>query len=370
MKIIINRKAFADALNTCVGFIANKNVLEVFNNIKFVTKGNNIRLQAGNAERHVKKYVSADSIDQDGSFMTDGKQLANFVSKLTCDSVELTIDADILTLRHPAGKAEFSVRDAAEYPEDTIGDETPAKYVIPTSFIVEAISKGKDFVSTDDLRPAMQAVYCYIKDGSFGFAATDTRVLAHGERPFADNAPADDMDFFIMPDVSVLILKNCRGAEDAEISLYDKRVAYRFGDTIIVASKFKGQYPDFRRLLTMMGSHTCTFDKKNVLTAIDRVSLLTDNNQMVKFAISPMDMELSAQNIERQSKGSEQVSCAADINLTAYFNSVYFIRCLNLFNDGDVSMIVTDANRPAYFRSEKNPGIIALQMPMAGVSAQ
>lgn len=370
MKIIINRKAFADALNTCVGFIAKKNVLEVFNNIKFVTKGNDIRLQAGNSDRYVRKYVTAESIDQDGSFMTDCTTLTNFVAKLSGDTIELTLDGNTLTITHDDGKAKFSALNGDEYPEDNIANETPTQYTIPTEFIAEAIAKGKDFTGKDELRPVMQAIYCYIKDGIFGFCATDTRVLIHGERPFADNAATEDVDFFIMPEAALPILKSCRGSEYIIVSIYERNVAYRIGDTIIVTSLFKGNFPDFRRIIAMKPQHSCVFDKKRMITAIDRVSLLTDNNQMVKFGISPTRIELVGENFERMSKGSEQIECKADIEITAGFNGDYFAQCLNVFNDGDVTVLVANPSRPAFFLSDNNPTLVAMQMPMSLPNAQ
>ena len=156
MQITISRKVLADALNELAPLAGKNKALLVLNNVKFVIKGNKIRLQTSDVETTIRKYIEADSIDQDGSFLVDCASLTTFVNKVKGDNLTLTLDENTLTVKHAKGKATFQTLPPDDFPEVKQGEEA-VTISLMASDLLKLISVARSFVSYDDFRPMMKA---------------------------------------------------------------------------------------------------------------------------------------------------------------------------------------------------------------------
>ena len=107
MQITISRNILAGALADLAPLANKKTTLVILNYVKFVTKGNKIRLQTSDGETSIRKYVEAESIDQDGDFLVDCADLNSFLGKVKGDTLQLTLAGNTLTVKHSKGKAQF-----------------------------------------------------------------------------------------------------------------------------------------------------------------------------------------------------------------------------------------------------------------------
>ena len=125
MQITISRNILAGALADLAPLANKKTTLVILNYVKFVTKGNKIRLQTSDGETSIRKYVEAESIDQDGDFLVDCADLNSFLGKVKGDTLQLTLAGNTLTVTNPApgytATATLSAKDAVYtgYPVET-----------------------------------------------------------------------------------------------------------------------------------------------------------------------------------------------------------------------------------------------------------
>ena len=219
----------------------------------------------------------------------------------------------------------------------------------------------------DNLKPQLCAIYCYVKDGRFGFCATDTRSLATDswEMPGCDA----DGAFLIMKNVfgplRMMCAKNDGGVT---VTFNDKHVTYRCGDTIIQSVQASGRYPDFNRVIPKTHNVECKAAKNAILEPLTRVAMFCEVSKCVLFAFSPFDVTMTVENLtdgKRSVEHADVAECTGE--LTIGINADNIVKCLKAYDSSDVTIEMTDPSRPIVVRSDDKPNMTVLSMPMQSV---
>lgn len=363
MKITINRKVLLDALGSVAPFANKKTAIAILKNIKIVTKGNRIKFETSDTKVTSRCYVEAVEIDQDGEFLVDAEVFLKYIEKITDENIVMAIENNTLTIKHAKGKAEIQTEPTEEFPVFEMPNDNTTEISLFTSLLSEYIGVAKGFVGTDDLRPQLSAIYAYIKSGEFGCCATDTRVLFHDHKPI-EIGEEIDINWYIEPSVFNAIIKACRNADIATIKVCPTTVSYRIGNTIIQTVQTKGNYPQFERVIPKDWNMECTVYKKDLLDSIQRVGMFCDNTRCLKIAVNPLDMVISADNIEMLRKSFETIQhngCGGD--LTIGLQADYLATCLSACGE-EVVLRFGGETRPVLFGNTDNPSSVVLCMPL------
>ena len=367
MQITISRNILAGALSELAPLASKKTALMILSNVKFVTKGNKIRLQTSDAETSIRKYVDAENIDQDGSFLVDCASLTTFVNKVKGDNLTLTLDENTLTVKHDKGKAEFQTLSADDFPEaKTDGEAT--EVIIPASALENFVAVASNFVSDDDYRPQMKPIRAIVKGGTLTVCATDTRVLFKDAVTLADCA--QEVEWFIEQSAFSSLLKSCKGQENVIVQVSPQNVSYRIGATTIFTQQTEGKFPDFNRVIPASHLIEVTFNKSEAGEAVQRAMLFTEESRLAKIVVSPLTMEVNAQNLAKISKAIETLACKSNAAITFGVNATKFVDCIKACGASDVRMELSDASRPIVFKDGNNPNRVILCMPMTLVNPQ
>lgn len=363
MKIQVNRKPFSDTLAEVMPFINKKAPIEILKNAKITTKGNRLKIEANDQQSGIVKYMEVIESDQDGSFLIPMDDFTKFFSKLDCDTVEIFSEGDRLEVRHPKGVAEFSAVPEKEYPSFKMREgEEETEISVPTDALKDFISKGKNFVSQEPIRPIMTAMYAYLKDGQFGFCASDTHVLITGSIDFPSEK---EISFFIMPGAFSALSKACSQGDLAHIKFNQSQVQYRIGNTIIQTLQVKGNYPNFNRVIPQDNPIECGVDKNDIMKTLQRVCMFCSEASMcVKFNFSRMDLTVSADDLDYGKKSSESVAhngCNSEI--TIGLQGEFFQKCLGVFSNGEIILKMSDPARPVLL-TQQGCNLRVIQMPM------
>lgn len=365
MKIIINRTALIDALSQVIPFASPKAAISILRYAKVTTKGNRIKFESNDTKASMRRYTEAVEIDQDGNFLVDPTNVFALVSKCKDDNITLTIENESLTVKHSKGSAQFQVMSVEEYPDFDMPTDDITEITLPTSLLLDCIKVGKGFVGSDDLRPTMKAIYAFVKDGEFGYCATDTRKMA-ADHNAIDNVQGVDVNWYIEPSVFAALTKAAKDIENVIVKVSPSHVSYRLGNTIIQTVQTKGKYPDFNRVIPKSWDMECAVDKNELIDSLKRVALQCDTNRLVKLDISQMDMTITAENFQEMRKASETVQhngCNRSIMIGMQVD--YMLMCLESCVDDEVVLRLTDASRPMMMYQTVKPNATNLLMPMA-----
>lgn len=361
MKIEISRKVLADALSELAPLAGKNKALMVLNNVKFVTKGNKIRLQTSDVETTIRKYVEADSIDQDGSFLVDCASLNVFINKVKGDNLTLTLDANTLTVKHSKGKASFQTLPSDDFPEVSQYDESTTVELNAPDF-ARLIAVARNFVSNDDFRLTMKPIRAIVENGTFTVCATDTRVLFTDSVALSSDTPS--VAWYIEQSVFGMLVNACKGAENITVIVSPKNVTYRIGSTTFYTQSTCGNYPDFNRVIPKSHKIEVDCDKSELTDTLSRSTLFVEESNLVRVAVSETEMEVSADNVSKLQRMSEKVTCQSNAEVTFGANAKMLAECVKACAANDVLLELDDASRPIVIKDNLNSYRVILCMPM------
>lgn len=363
MKLRIDRKTFAQALAEVAPFAPAKPAIMVLKNARITTKDKWMKIEANDTETSIVRYVEMLECDTDGSFLIDITEFNKFIAKTRGEEIEIQVDGNEIKVVHSKGKAEFMTEDADVFPAFNMPEAETTEITIDAKVLADAISKARNFVSTEVIRPVMCAIYAYVEDGEFGYCASDTHRLIHGHTPI--DMPDTKINWYIMPSVFGAIVNMCKTADMVKLQISDSHASYRAGGTVIQTVMAKGNFPNFRRVIPSEWAIECAVDKLELTDALGRLSLFCDVSQCVKLNITPMDMTISADNLSDMKKSTENLThngCGGDITIGVNVGNMS--ASVSVFGAGDVLMRMTDSNRPIVFAQQGCDNFVTLSMPM------
>lgn len=361
MKIEIGRKVLADALSELAPLAGKNKALMVLDNVKFVTKGNKIRLQTSDVETTIRKYIEADSIDQDSSFLVDCASLTAFVSKVKGDNLTLTLDENTLIVKHSKGKASFQILPVDDFPEVSQYDESTTIELNAPDF-ARLVSVARNFVSNDDFRITMKPIRALVENGKFTVCATDTRVLFTDSVELSNDAPATA--WYIEQSVFGMLVNACKSAESVTVIVSPKNVTYRIGSTTFYTQSTCGNYPDFNRVIPKSHKIEVDCDKSELIDTLSRSTLFVEESNLVRVAVSETEMAISADNVSKLQRMSEKVVCQSNAEVAFGANAKMLAECVKACAANEVLFELEDASRPIVIKDALNPNRVILCMPM------
>lgn len=176
MKFSIERKKFLDALAIGASMAGKTKTVPILECAKCRVKNNEITIVSTDVECWVLKRVPVVSHDEDFEFCVNPSDLTKALKSLDDEEVKLSVTDSIVSVIHNKGAIEFPSYDFKAFPTATKGD-TPTTITVSSELLFNWLNKAKNFVANDDLRPVMNGVYIYIKDGKIGVCATDAHKL-------------------------------------------------------------------------------------------------------------------------------------------------------------------------------------------------
>lgn len=364
MELTINRNILAEALQAVKPFVTAKSPITILKYARCTTKGKRMKIEANDTQGGIVRYMELIDCNADGSFLVNAADMFRLVSKITAPEIRIEAEGDSLSMAYGKASADFSVPDANDYPSFSVNDDESTTLTVPAAWISSCIAIGQDFVMDDNLKPQMCAIYCYAKDGRFGFCATDTRSLATDswEMPGCDADGAFLMMKNVFGPLRLMCAKNDGGVT---VTFNNKHVTYRSGDTIIQSVQASGRYPDFNRVIPKTHNVECKAAKNAILEPLARVAMFCEVSKCVQFAFGPFDVSMTVENLtdgKRSVEHADVAECTGE--LTIGINADNIVKCLKAYNSSDIVMEMTDPGRPIVVRSEERPSMTVLSMPM------
>lgn len=361
MQITISRRVLADALSELTPLAAKKQFVAILSNVKCVVKGQRMRLQTSDSTMTMRKYVELVDADSDGDFMVDCVTINNFVGKVKDDTLILTLQDSTLAIKHSKGCAKIPALAADMFPEVNAEDKI-AEFEVPSSVFGRLVNSAKNFVATDDFRPIMKNINVKIEDGIMTMSATDTHQL------FTDKATINTGDISVEWNVEQYaipaIVKACKNTDKMIVSITERNVQYRLAETTIFTQKSEGNYPNVARVIPQSHVIEVTCDKSEILDAVSRLMMFTEQSKIIKVSVSPLSLDLSVDNIETMCSVNDTVTCTSNGDLAFGVNSQIFMNCINCCESQDVIIELNDYSRPIMVKDKYNPDRVVICMPM------
>jgi DNA polymerase III subunit beta len=112
------------------------------------------------------------------------------------------------------------------------------------------------------------------------------------------------------------------------VQLEQGQVIFAWGEQKLTTRTLEGKYPDYRLLIPRQFQRQITLDRKQILSALERIAILADSSSnLVKFSIDSSNQSI-ALSVEAQDRGNGRELLTAQItgaDLDIAFNVKYLM---------------------------------------------
>ena len=370
MKIKIQQKILMEHLNYVIKGISSKNLIPILNCIKFDLKKEGLYLLSTDNEIAIKTFIDAsdiDSIDELGEIVVAGKYIYDIVRKLGNEviNIEEVIDAQIL-ITTPTSSFKLNCNNVSEFPNlDLEFSQKPV--ILNQGLFKKTINQTIFATSTQESRPVLTGINLKIRDKKLIFTATDSYRLASKEL-MMDKLDIEDTDIIIPARNLMEVIKLLTNDDESlELHIFANKVVFKFNTITLMTRLINGTYPDTSKLIPEEFTLTVKVNLDKFYTAIDRASLLTNEEEknIIKLETKDNFLILSS-NIPEIGNVEEKVELLDKVknNIKIAFSAKYMMDAIRVFDSENIDLKFNGEIKPIIINDADESNLIQLILPI------
>lgn len=364
MKLSCTRENLHQGL-AIVSHISGKSVnLPILNNVLLRADVGGLKLTATNLDMTVTCAVRG-KVDQPGEYTVPSKLIADYVSLLPDERVDIDLLDTALSIVCGSSKTKINGLPPSEFPlvpQVTGG----VKFSVPVIPFDHALSQALFSVSTSEARQVLTGCYLEFNGDkkTLTVAATDSYRLAERQVKLSGDVMGERK--VIVPSRTLAELRRIfsvlRDAvefpESLEIEITDNQVAFRYGNVELSSRTIDGVYPDYRQIIPKQSVTEVIVERTVFSQAIKRASLFSKAGLFdVKLEVKAGTNEivLSATDAGR---GEHTVSVEGTVkgnDNAVTLNYRYLLDGVNAMTSDKVVVKVIDAVNPCLVVPSEKP---------------
>ena len=288
------------------------------------------------------------------------------------DASEIEIisnDGKIITIRSSVSKFSLSRLPKDEFPIIETKTSNAKKITVKSEIIFNLINKTKFAISNEETRYFLNGLYFNINSknnlSDITFVGTDGHRLATSS--INVDYQADEIPGVIIPKKTIIELSKLlsENYDDIEITISSNKIIFYIGNIILISKLIDGNFPDYTRVIPKNNSNNLIVDRRNLLSAVDRVSTIAnDKSPSIKFKLLNNLINLSSNNNENSTATEDiQASYNGD-EINIGFNSIYIMDILENIEGDEVKIAFKDSSSPIIIKENISTDNTYVLMPM------
>lgn len=353
MKISVEKDVLLDALQKVQSVVGLRSTLPILSNVLLRAEGDSFSLMTTDMEVCVQTRSPA-SVTESGGTTLPARKFFSICRELPSGQVDIEVDEkDVTSIR--SGPASFKL---VGLPQDDFPQvpemEESKVYTLDQGAFRGMLEKTAYAASSDETRYILNGVLMSFKDEKLTVVATDGRRLAlvEMETEFSAEAQAD----LVVPSKTVTeLIKTLKDEGILRVRVSDKQIAFDFDSILIVSKLIEGTYPNFQQVIPEQCERRVAMDREILLTAVRRVSLLTDDQTAsIRMTFFKNQLELVT-NSPEIGEARETVPVKYDgEKISIAFNPGFLMAPLRHLDSDEIFMELSD---------ELSPGVIKTSIP-------
>jgi DNA polymerase III subunit beta len=322
-------------------------------------------------------------VDDEGTLTLPAKLLSDIVAKLPPGEITLDDEAgeNLVTITSECGRYQVRGMSAEEFPELPSIEQGETNQLSATAFI-DGLKGSLVACSQDESKQVLTGVYLKVESDRLEFAATDGHRLGivevyPNEAEAADTAAADPAtstnkgSFEVTVPAKALrelekMLSSGQEGDKLGLQLEQGQVVFGWGERKLTTRTLEGKYPDYRLLIPKQFQRQITLDRKQLLAALERIAVLSDQTNLVKFSINGENQSIDL-SVDSQDRGSGRESLSAQIsgeNLDIAFNIKYLMDGLKTLLTQEITISLNGPLEPVILTPLGGVKMTYLVMPV------
>ena len=353
MKIRIYGYDLAEAVNKVAKAVATKSTNPVLEGIKIATDGDYAVFTATDLDIGIETRVKCEVVEQ-GETVVVGKAFVEYANKLTeLDYVDLESDGKQVKVKCGKIKFALSTMDGTAFPKiatDLDGDG----FVIATEDLKRVVGATAFCCATDKARPILKGCLFEMVGETLNVCSLDGFRLA---LKTCEVKETDGAVKVVIHARSLTELLRLLGDDTSvRIVLAKGTLSIKTEDTIFTARLLNGDFVNYKALLSTPTFAMVQVDKDELLSALDRLSIIAkSHNNIVRLHSQNQNFLMwSKSDLGEAEEMLEVKHDGAQVGL--YCNYKYLADCLKAIDDETVNLCFGKDDRSPFFVQPTNNG--------------
>ncbi|PCC31422.1 DNA polymerase III subunit beta [Glutamicibacter sp. BW77] len=294
MKFSIDPADLKEAVRFAQTAIAGRPTSPIMSAVLLEVQPHELRASGSDYLRYSRVAVPVD-VEQSGQALLYGQMLGLAVNKFKSKKpVTVRVESDRAYLSQGSMKFEMPIMPANEYPKNLNGNPEDIGTINGNDFstLIHAL---EGCASTDEALPVLKSIHLELGE-RIDAMATDRYKIGTDYTNWEPNA-----EMKISATVSTDWLKNISKTIAGETTLHismdggePSRIGVTSGPYTSSISLLSGDYPKVRALFTNASTDTHTIDRKELIDAVDAVSVMAERNTPVRLTAKDSMIVLDA----------------------------------------------------------------------------
>ena len=323
MKFKIDKAEIINEFQSLAAVADKKQTLPILSNILIRCETDSIRLLSTDLEVELDVSLEGASVEQPGETTIPAKKAADIIRELPDGQVsfELNEESSKLTVRSSSGKYNLSTIPGSDFPDfDVVKSDTTHK--ISSTKLFELFQKTSFAMANQDWRHYLNGCLFEKTENALNMVATDAHRLAI----FKSSLEGEGDFTGIIPRKTVIELMKILPKQDGDIEFYinTNNIVFMSKKFTFKSKLIDGNYPNYNQVVPQGDGSKITFNRKNMLDSLSRVSVLTSEKfKGVKLKADSGVLDISAHNPDQESAEEKLDISGASADFDIAFNVNY-----------------------------------------------
>lgn len=353
MKIVCNKSDLVSGVSIVSKAVSNKTTLPILECILMEASAGTITLTANDMELGIETNIEGNILEQ-GKIALDAKLFFEIVRKLPDNDVTIETDSDYKATI-TCEKACFHIvgQEGSEFPY--LPEIEKEKSITLSQFTLKEVIRQTIFsISDNENNKLMTGELFEAEDKKLNVVSLD------GHRISIRNIELkESYDSFkvVVPGKTLQeISKILSGETESEVTIYftNNHIVFEFSNTVVVSRLIEGEYFRIDQMLSNDYETKVRINKKELLSCIDRATLLVKEGDKKPIIINITDESMQLKIQSQIGSMNEEIMITKDgKDLLIGFNPKFLIDALRVIDDEEVSLYFMNAKAPCFIKDEE-----------------
>ncbi|MBI3450652.1 MAG: DNA polymerase III subunit beta [Acidobacteria bacterium] len=367
MELVVKQPDILRELELLQGVVERKNTVPILSHLLLSITGEGLEVMGTDLEVSVRSRSSV-TVNKEGAVCVAAKKLYEIIRLLPEKDVLIKSDAENW-VSVVCDRSRFRIMGLPkeDFPTLPVAGKA-SKIKIPGPTLKKLIERVIFAVTSDDARFALNGALMILKDRTITLVSTDSHRLCHATETTDMKGPAEEERALVPRKALTELMRLGHGLDgDVYFTRKENNLFFEVGNAVLTSRVLEGTFPNFEKVIPVGNDKIVEFDRKELATALNRVSLLAnERSRAVRLAVKDGAAEFSSKNPE-MGEASEAVEVAFKGDpIEIGFNAKYLVDFLAIVDTDRVQIELKDDVTQGVLRpaGEESRNYTYVVMPM------
>lgn len=350
MKIICTKMNLLKAVNIVLKAVPSRTTMPILECILIDTTSGSIKLTANDTELGIETIVDGEII-ANGTIAIEAKIFSEIIRKLPDNDVVIeTNDNLVTTITCEKSKFNISGKSGDEF--TTLPSIEKSKNIVLSQFALKEVIRQTIFsIADNESNKIMTGELFEINDNMLRVVSLDGHRISI--RKVELNGSYEPMKVIVPGKTLLEVSKIISGEANDEIRIFftESHIVFEFDNTVVVSRLIEGEYFKIDQMLSSDYETKIAVNKKEMLSCIDRSTLLIKENDkrplVINLSDGTMEIKINSdigsmnEDIDIQKEGKD---------IMIGFNPRFLIDALRVIDDEEIFIYFVNPKAPCYIK--------------------